>query len=199
MTTTAKKSHVWERDEHDWYVEPPRATAALLMKERFTGGVWDPCCGGGNIPGVLDDAGIPIVGTDIVQRITGAPAWWRGVRDFLGPDETALAPNIVMNPPFFRAAGAEAFIRRALAMAEAKVAAFVDVRFIAGGKRATGLFSDHPPARIWIITPRVSCPPGSYLAAGGKAGNGSSDWCWLVWDKTSQHHATQFGWLRGAS
>lgn len=189
----AKKSHLWERDEYDWYVEPSSATEALLTVERFVGKIHDPCCGQGNIVNALIGGGYEATGSDVVRR-TDAD-WFTGQRDFMDAIEIA-APNIVMNPPFFRAKGAEAFIRTALDVASAKVAAFVDIRFIAGDKRANGLFADHPPHRVWIVTPRVSCPPGSYLAAGNKAGNGSSDWCWLVWDKAVPFAGTELSWLR---
>lgn len=206
-----KSAHVWERDELDWYVEPVAATEALLRVERFVGPVWDPCCGGGNIPTALGAAGCQVVGTDIVRRFPSeiTPAWWWGTFDFrdarasLDGQPPSLpfpewhATNIVMNPPFFRAKGAEEFIRKALEVARGKVAAFVDIRFIAGGERANGLFAEHPPHRIWIVTPRVSCPPGAYLVAGNKAGGGSADWCWLVWDKSAPPVACpQLDWLR---
>lgn len=198
MTATPKRTHLWERDELDWYVEPPRATEALLSVERFVGEtIHDPCCGGGNVVTAIRAAGYHATGSDIVERVTPAPIWFTGVFDFLSPDdEFGWVDNIVMNPPFFRAKGAEAFIRKALAVARGKVCAFVDIRFIAGAERAEGLFAEHPPHRIWIVTPRVSCPPGSYLAAGNKAGNGSSDWCWLVWDRTAPPATSAIGWLR---
>ncbi len=179
----AKGAHIWERDEFDWYQEPTRATRALLRKERFNGMIWDPACGGGNIMQEVEAAGYFAVGTDIVQRTEAT--WFHGEADFLGWSESPLALNIVMNPPFYKAAGAEAFIRKALSLARGKVCAFVDIRFLAGGKRAEGLYKEFPPHRCWIITPRVSCPPGAYLAAGNKAGNGSSDWAWIVWDMTA--------------
>jgi hypothetical protein len=196
----ARRSHVWERDDLDWYVEPPEATEALLSVERFIGPVWDPACGGGNIiETYVNVNGGCAVGTDIVRR-TDSPGFAMEL-DFLSDfDHAAMEPvfhsNIVMNPPFFRAKGAEAFIRKAISLVSGKVCAFVDIRFIAGGERANGLFKDHPPHRIWVVTPRVSCPPGSFLAAGGKAGNGSSDWCWLVFDNASPFTGTSFGWLR---
>lgn len=194
----AKKAHVWQRDALDWYVEPAAVTTALLAVERFVGTVWDPCCGQGNIVTALRDGGVNAFGTDIEQRHDGGQ-WWAGQYDFLAAGDPLVtrAPNIVMNPPFFRGKGAEAFIRRALDIATGKVACFVDIRFLAGGARANGLWKDRPPHRIWIITPRVSCPPGEYLAAGNKAGGGSSDWCWLVWDLTAPpatHSETR--WLR---
>ena len=194
---TAKKAHIWKRDALDWYVEPPRATDALISVEGFSGPVWDPACGQGNIVETLRAAGFNAYGTDLELRHGGAQ-WWAGCHDFLAQEDylLSLAPNIVMNPPFFRGKGAEAFIRRALDLAAAKVAAFVDVRFLTGAARAKGLYADHPPDRIWIVTPRVSCPPGEYLEAGNKAGGGTADYCWMVWDLTSPHQGTFLGWLR---
>jgi hypothetical protein len=130
-----------------------------------------------------------------VGRVPDAP-WFVGCTDFLNALPLELAPNIICNPPYFRAKGTEAFIRRALELCPGKVAAFTDIRFLAGAERADTLFADHPPSRVWIITPRVSCPPGVYLAAGNKAGNGSSDWCWMVWDQTAPAGRTQIGWVR---
>lgn len=203
-----KRSHLWERDELDWYVEPERATETLLSVERFVGPVWDPACGSGNIMRVFGRSGTTCAGSDIVRRIPDDLSHlFASEFDFLTactdppnlPFPTWHATNIVTNPPFFRAKGAEAFIRKALSIAAGKVCAFVDIRFIAGAERANGLFAEHPPHRIWIVTPRVSCPPGSYLAAGNKAGNGSSDWCWLVWDRTAPPQQTSIGWLRRAA
>ena len=135
--------------------------------------------------------------SDIVRRVD---RWWfRRECDFLESDGAPLAQNIVTNPPFFKAKGAEAFIRKAIELATGKVAVFVDIRFLAGAERAQGLFADHPPHRIWIVTPRVSCPPGAYLAAGNKAGGGSSDWCWLVWSVCDPYNGTSMGWLRRKS
>ena len=184
------KAKIWDRDEFDWYVEPEKASAALFKVERFVGDIWDPCCGGGNIVRSARAAGHVSRGTDVVNR---DPTTCSAIMDFLAIH--ASADNIVMNPPFFHAKGAEDFIRKAVRITRGKVAAFVDVRFIAGAKRAQGLFKDHAPARIWIVTPRVSCPPGSYLAAGNKAGNGSSDWCWLVWTIGEPARPTELRWL----
>ena len=189
------KAKVWERDALDWYVEDGKVSDALFGVERFVGHIWDPACGGGNILEAALRAGYEVVGSDIQRRTTRV--WFRGERDFLATEES-LAQNIVCNPPFFRAKGAEAFIRKALTLAKGKVAMFLDIRFLAGAERANGLFADHPPHRVWIVTPRVSCPPGDYLAAGNKAGNGSSDWCWCVWDMTAPPAVnSELRWLRG--
>lgn len=193
----AKASHVWERDPHDWYVEPTRCTRQLLSREQFIGPVWDPACGQGNIIRTLQSAGKTAIGTDIVRRVGPDDDWFYREQDFLSADQL-LALNIICNPPFYRASGTEAFIRKALELGPFKVAMFCDVRFLAGAKRAEGLFADHPPSRVWIVTPRASCPPGTYLQSGGKAAGGSSDWCWLVWDRTAPFTGTSLGWLIAA-
>jgi len=193
----AKGAHVWARDPLDWYVEPESATEALCRVEGFVGEIIDPCCGQGNIVRALIRAGHKALGTDIVERADASrETWWDGCADFT--KAIALpAPNAVFNPPFFRAKGTEAFIRQALALAAGKVCAFVDIRFLAGDARASRLFAEHRPHRAWVITPRASCAPGDYLAAGNKAGNGSSDWLWLVWDKTAPKAVkTETDWLR---
>lgn len=195
MTKIEKAAHVWERDGLDWYVEPELATAKLLSKERFVGKIHDPSCGGGNIVRACIGAGYDASGSDITTRIEPRERWFSGEYDFLGPEDPFVYQNIIMNPPFFRAKGAEAFIRKAISVTRGKVCAFVDVKFLAGTGRANGLFTDHKPTRIWIITPRVSCPPGEYLLRGGKASGGTADWCWIVWDQSSSSTATEFGWL----
>lgn len=193
MEKTEKAAHVWGRDEFDWYVEPGRCTEQLLTAERFVGDILDPCCGQGNIVTTLRTAGCEAFGTDKVDRAAGA-VWFLGVSDFL-TDSPENADNIVMNPPFYGGKGAEAFIRRALAHVPGKVAVFVDRRFCTGKGRATGLYRDHRPARVYEITPRPSCPPGTYLLAGNKAGGGTADYAWIVWDNTREVTKTEYDWL----
>jgi hypothetical protein len=192
----AREAHIWERDKLDWYVEPDRCTEKLLGVERFVGRVWDPCCGGGNIVRALQTAGLDAVGTDIVRRTPDLDLCM-GTRDFLAQPAGPKVANIVMNPPYFGGKGTEAFIRRALDVTRGKVCVFVDRRFLTGKRRAAGLYMEHPPTRVWEITPRPSCPPGEYLAAGNKAGGGTADYCWIVWDMTAPAGRTELGWLRG--
>ena len=189
-----KNAHVWEIDEHNWYVEPESSTAALLRVERFVGRIHDPSCGQGNIVRTCLEHGYHASGTDVVDR-AGSPGWFKGEVDFLS-DRAVWADNIIMNPPFFKAKGAEAFIRKAVSVASGKVAAFVDIKFLAGGGRANGLYQEMPPHRVWIITPRPSCPPGEVLRQGGKASGGTADWIWMVWDNTAPRNGTDIDWLR---
>lgn len=202
-TARAKAAHVWERDPLDWYVEPESATDALLRVERFAGRCWDPACGGGNIVHALHRAGLSAAGTDIKRRVPADTRWFMGERDFLLGRPLPVWMNIICNPPFFRAKGTEAFIRRAHELAAespypGKLAVFTSIKFLAGDGRANGLFVDHKPARVWIITPRPSCPPGAVLAACGKAEGGTEDWCWLIWDLKRPAASTSIDWLRRA-
>jgi hypothetical protein len=38
-------------------------------------------------------------------------------------------------------------------------------------------------SRIWLLSPRPSMPPGSYILAGGKPGGGRADFCWLIFER----------------
>jgi len=192
-----RAAHIFDRAADEWYVEPEDCTTALLSVERFRGLVWDPACGSGSVLRALDAADRATFGTDVVDRGWRESALWHGCRDFLATAPADFpAQNIITNPPFGKGKLAEAFIRHALAsVALAKLAVFVDVRFLCSTRRATGLFAEHPPSRVWILAPRPSCPPGAYLAAGKKAGGGTADWCWLVFDRTAPQHGTQIGWL----
>lgn len=197
MSRVEKKAHIHARDPHDWYVESEACTRALLRVERFFGTIWDPACGQGNIMRACRSTGLKAVGSDVVRRapVEGDP-WWFGVCDFLQDTRAPSCESIITNPPFFKAKGTEAFIRKAVTIAQHKVAIFTDVKFLAGGARASGLYAEHPPSRVWILSPRPSCPPGEWLKAGNKAGGGTADWCWTVWDLTAPPAPTQIHWLR---
>ncbi len=209
MTAVARRLPRYPRAAGEWYVEPVGATLALLDVERFVGPVWDPACGQGNVLAACTARGVPAVGSDTVQRFAPTPApLWAGPFDFLGgepdaplcpPPEAWGVPNVVTNPPFDRGRGTAAFIRRALALATGKVAVFADLGFLAGEQRRAGLWSETPPHRVWVLTPRPSCPPGVFLQGGGKAEGGSADWCWMVWDRTApaaRPGETRLGWAK---
>lgn len=196
-----KQSHVWEQDPNGWYVEPERCTEQLAAAERLVGWTWDPCCGGGNIIRGLRRSGVTAVGTDLIRRVPAGTHWFLGERDFLTGRPLPSWSNLMFNPPFFRAKGTEAFIRRGFELARAnpraeRMVVFTDVKFLAGDGRANGLFDEFRPARVWMITPRPSCPPGEYLLAGGEAKDGTADWIWIVWNLREPASRTDFDWLR---
>lgn len=195
--TKAKNAHVWARDGLDWYVEGVDCTEALLRVERFPSVIYDPCCGGGNIVEAAGKAEYGAIGSDVVDRRAEGVRWFHWFRaDFLTEDVSVDRQcGLVMNPPFFKGKGTEAFIRRAIELGFPKIACFHSLPFLGGVGRATGLFDQHPPTRTYILCPRPSCPPGEALAAGQKAAGGTEDWCWSVWDQTAPRVAPTFHWL----
>ena len=191
---------VHDRAADEWFAEPQWASALLLQHETFGPVVWDPACGGGNICKAVMASGRRALGSDIVRRNEEEDhSWWRGTCDFLTwSHRYDLMLDIITNPPFFRAAGTESFIRHALTMNVSKVAIFTDIKFLASQRRAAGLFVDHPPSRVWIHARRPSCLPGEFIAAGNEAKGSTADWCWLVWERGASEGLTQLGWLREA-
>ena len=189
-----RESNLWERQEHDWYVEPVWCSGRLFEEEPFRGFVWDPACGQGNILTAGRVAGIPIFGSDIVARFDGCE-----VKDFvhgLGPHE--FVDNIVSNPPFGlcddRKAGTYPFVEQALRYAMRKVALLMPANWVQGDKRSRWLETT-PLRRVWFISPRPSMPPGDVLAAGAKPGNGTTDFAWFVWVKNYDGRP-EIRWLR---
>jgi hypothetical protein len=198
MSAKPKAAHVWERDPHDWYVEPEAATRQLLEREAFPGWTHDPCCGQGNIVRTLLAAGLTATGSDLIQRVE-AP-WHMGVADFLDGSLGAFgADNVVSNPPYYGAVGAAQAIRNALDVAPGKAAMFIDARFLFGQGRARELWTTNPPSRIHLLGTRPSCPPGAWLAEGNVASGGVQNYAWLIWDarpdRLTPGGMPRLGWL----
>jgi hypothetical protein len=64
----ARASHIWEREANEHYVEEQWCDDRLFEVERFEGTTQDPCCGFGRIVEAGQRAGLPIFGTDLVDR-----------------------------------------------------------------------------------------------------------------------------------
>jgi len=201
----------YARAPREWYLEPVEATIALLSAEAYAEGpVWDPACGQGNVIAAFKARrpGLLAIGTDVVDRCRSAP-WFYGKVDFLKtapavpcvPSPFLERPaHIVTNPPYGQGVMAEAFIRHALWHAALSVAALVDLQFLASNGRATGLFAEHPPTRMHLIYPRISCPPGmalrrGTLKSGKRASGGQTDYLWLVWDKRPGARRQPLDWV----
>jgi hypothetical protein len=186
-----RESSIWEREAHDHYVEPPWCSARLFEIEAFSGPIWDPSCGFGNIVASAKAAGLEAFGSDIVQR--GAAL---SVVDFL--KVTSPWPGeIVCNPPFGlcddRKAGTHPWPEHCLRLAR-KVALLTPANWVQGAKRsrwleAAGLL------RVLFIAPRPSMPPGHVIAAGGRPGNGTTDYAWTIFER-GYRGAPEIGWCR---
>ena len=95
---TARDSHIWARDPHDWYVEDYWCSRRLFAEEPFRGEIYDPNCGWGRVLRSAKDAGYAVRGSDIVIRPSGdaeidAVKRQADFRDCVDP-----ADNIVSNP-----------------------------------------------------------------------------------------------------
>lgn len=174
----AKNAHIFEREAHEHYVEPEWTSRRLFEVERFDGPIWDPCCGFGRIPEAARAAGHFIRASDIVDRgydpHPDMPGGTKVVKDFF--DCALGCKNIVCNPPFDIF---EKFVVHALAMSTHKVAMIWLVPRLNAARWLQGT----PLARIYLLTPRPSMPPGYTITAGQKPGGGTQDFCWLVWDR----------------
>lgn len=183
----------------DYYTEPGWCIDLLLAAEDFSSGmIWDPAAGSGTIVKRARAAGIEANGSDIVVRDT---MLWE--MDFLTANlhsDLGLSRiRIVCNPPYGLA---EAFIRRAIGLGVVKHCWLVQRDFPYSQGRYK-LFTEHPPARIWFLSSRPSCPPGELLERGEiEQKGGSVDYCWMVWEDGARkdrdwwgHADTHAGWL----
>jgi hypothetical protein len=177
------RAHIWPREQAGHYVEPEWCSIRLFEEEWFGPAgslVFDPAAGWCRIPKAAAAAGYTALGADIVDRrlnrqmLDGSIAFATG--DFLERPPIPAVHSIVCNPPFNHI---QAFCERALEIATHKVAMLVPLRRLPAARWLGGL----PLETVWVMTPRPSMPPGSYIAAGNKPGGGSQDFCWLVFRK----------------
>lgn len=183
--TTPKNAHLWARHPEDWYVEPEWCSRRLFEVEPFGGRIWDPSCGTGRIVRAARERGHLAVGTDLVMRSPVCSSQ----EDFLRT--TTRDANIVSNPPF---GVADDYARKALRQAVFKIALLLPTKWMNSAKRGAWLETT-PLATVWLLAPRPSMPPGPVIEAGEKPGNGTVDYCWMVWDKTHTG-APVIRWLR---
>jgi hypothetical protein len=175
----------WARDPGEHYVEPHWCSERLFAVEKFKDSIWDPCCGFGRIPEAAEEAGLIGIGTDVMHRGWRRQSTMMDFMEFKAP----LSENIVCNPPF-NIAGR--FMRHALDMIGVEKIAMI---FPTARLNAAHWIKDTPLARVWLMTPRPSMPPGSTITAGERPGGGKMDFCWLVWERGFQGDAG-LRWLR---
>jgi len=180
-----KKSHIWDRDPHDWYVEPTECSLALFDLEQFDGTIWDPACGMGNIISSAKRSGLPAIGTDLVNRGVHCSKQM----NFLENDADFEFSNIVSNPPFGLA---EEFVKKSIEIVPqgGKVAMILPMVWLSGFSSKRDWLPGSPLSKYFSISPRPSMPPGAVIKAGVKAGNGTKDFAWFVWQKGYCGNAT---------
>lgn len=212
MNARERKSHIYEREELDHYVEPSDVSAHLFAAEEFDGDfIFDPACGWGRVLVAAKASGCEIKGSDIVDR---SQERFRGMWtkcefrqiDFLAAHDAETfqwmqGGSIVCNPPFDKI---REFYERAISLVSTgrKVAMIWPARRIAA---ATWL-RQTPLQRILYMNPRPSMPTGEFILAAErgekdpatgkplKVGGGQADFCWLIWRKGARY-AARTNWL----
>lgn len=185
----ARKTHIFEKEKRGHYVEPSWCSKRLFEVEKFEGVVWDPACGWGTIMEAAARAGHEVWGSDIVNRgrhgLRGRFRKLNFLQLVAMPIE--LPFSIVTNPPFDHV---QEFCEHALELGAEKVAMICLVRRLNAARWLEGL----PLERVWLLTPRPSMPPGSWIAAGNKPGGGTQDFCWIV-ARAGYTGAPEIRWL----
>jgi hypothetical protein len=168
-----RDSHIFEKEKDGHYVEPEWCSRRLFEVEDFTGCIYDPACGWGRVLHEAKAAGYRVLGSDIIDRHHHELKNKFRKLDFLTSSMSMQGYNVVSNPPFDHV---EEFCRHALAQGADKVAMICLVRRL----NAAHWLENLPLRRVWLLTPRPSMPPGSWIAAGNKPGGGKQDFCWLI-------------------
>jgi hypothetical protein len=192
-----RNTHVWDSDPHRHYPEPLWTSARLFETESFGAkgaSILDPCSGWGRIPHNAIAAGYKAIGCDIVDR-RHEPFAHNGFRficgDFLkAPIPFPTITSAIFNPPFHSDC-IQRFIERALNIVEYKVAALVPIRRLPAAHWIEG----KPLESIWILTPRPSLPPASYIRAGNEPHGGGQDFVWLIFNVQTTVDAPRTKWL----
>ncbi len=207
-TPKKKDAHLWVRHPEDYYIEESWCSERLFATEHFEGTIVDPSCGSGRIvlaarahrekaAKVGDKRITKALGYDIVKR---SKVCNEDLEDFLASDYET--DNIVSNPPFGLCAKAStknglkedfAYVKKALATAEKKVALLLPLPWLTGADKGEWLRTT-PLAKVLIITPRPSMPPGPVIEAGLAPGGGTEDFAWMIWERTHRGPPT-LGWL----
>jgi hypothetical protein len=178
-----RHAHIWEKEAHEHYVEERWVDRRLFDVEDFDRRepVLDGCCGFGRIPEAAQAAGYRTLAADIVDR--GFPGCV--IQDFL--ERRSMPASGVTNPPFN---GAAAIASHAFKIGAQKFALLFPVARLNAAHWLRGL----PLKRIWLLTPRPSMPPGSYIAAGHKPQGGRVDFAWLIFERGFNGRA-ETAWL----
>lgn len=168
-------------DGPDFFPTPAWATYALVENEKFSGDVWECACGNGAMSTVLETACKAVFSSDLYDRGYGES----GI-DFTKPRRRA--DNIVTNPPYN---SAESFVKSGLYSSKKKFALLLRLAFLEGANRQRTIFSQSPPARVWVFSERITF----YPAGAVQKGTGTTAYAWFVWDKDAPN-GTDLRWLR---
>ena len=152
------------REDKEFYATPPAATRALLSVLDLPQGatVHEPCCGDGAIASVFEEAGHPVIATDLYDH-----GWGETGVDVLSM-RSLRSEYIVTNPPFNVAAE---IIDTVLDLRPAVFALLLKSTFFQADVRRR-LYDRHTPAEARALTWRLD-----FKAKGSPA----MECTWFIW------------------
>ena len=175
-------------DSLDDFPTPPWAVRAFC--EHVLGGsnrlsklsVLEPACGRGDMAQVLAEYFGEVSASDV------HPYGFGGVQNFLDPyfDEGSF-DWVITNPPF---KSAEAFLDKALPIANKGVALLTRTVFIESIGRFERIFSTQPPTVVAQYVERVPMVKGRI----DRKASTATGYAWLIWEKNSAQ-LTQLHWI----
>ncbi len=174
---TGQGAHPVAHRGDEMYPTSPKAVVTLLSVEQFSGTIWEPGCGFGNIVKVLRDRGHTVVASDLHDY--GCPDSTAGV-DFLKvPRSPKGVTAIIGNPPF---KDAEAWITHGLSLVP-RVVFLLRILFLQAEEREE-LFAHEQLARIHVFTHRF----GDMHRAGwdGPKASPSMSLAWFCFERGHQ-------------
>jgi hypothetical protein len=178
-----KRTHIFVKADDLFYVEPHWCSARLFATERFPGPVQDYFCGTGRAVDAGRAAGYAMSATDIVDR---GYRHFNGLLDFFAVDRLDPDVSIVGNPPF-----EDRILRHAISLDPVKMALIWPLARVVA---AHSWLCKAPLARVLMMTPRPSMPPGAYIAEGKKPEGARVEHCWLIFER-GYRGAPRMGWL----
>lgn len=155
-----------KRRKLDDYETPSEDTERLCRFVKFRGPILEPAAGSGRMARALFTwTGKRVTTQDIKrgQDFTTRTKKWHG--------------DIITNPPY-RDGLADAFVYKALELADGRVAMLMELKYLTGSKRAQELYTVCKPEAIIVIPGRI------YFYEGGTKKQIQSQFyshCWIVW------------------
>lgn len=159
------------RECDDFYPTPPEPTRAFLHAEldrlKDFAVIWEPAAGDGAMVREIQALGFDVKCSDLVDR--GCNAKIASFYDFT----TAPASALVTNPPFQECNQDPGWVRHALERLKIEYMALLLPLNWTGAQARAGLWSQYPPARVYIMRWRIDF-----------TGQGASPIlnAWFVWD-----------------
>lgn len=161
-----------ERQCEDYYATDPIAIDALISdgEVKFNSKVWECSCGEGHLSKRLEEYGVEVISTDLIDRGYGKC----GV-DFLATTEK-VDMDILTNPPYKYA---KEFIEHAMEITSIgnRIFMFLKVQFLEGKGRKE-LFKKYPPKCVYVSSSRILCAKNGMFDEERAKGSSAVAYAW---------------------